>query len=95
MKITPNTPDMTKGDFAKDIYPDITYDTALPQPWVDQIMRECNFDPRPCVVWGYPKGSCFGMPLPLTLAAADFLSDLGYGDNFFWCDIVNPRIDRG
>jgi hypothetical protein len=77
-QITPNTPPsvndlpeyMTKGELASLVYPDITYDTALPQPWVDQC-QELGFDPRPCFVWGYPPGSSvMGQPLPLTKEGA-------------------------
>ena len=57
-----------KQDLAKLVYPDTTYDTALPQDWVNAKVRQ-GFDPRPVVVWGYPKGSIFGLPLPLTVEA--------------------------
>ena len=50
-----------------------TYDTALPQPWVN-TMTASGFDPRYEVVWGYPKGSCLGFPLPLTPRAAHKLA---------------------
>jgi hypothetical protein len=45
------------------------YDTALPQPWVNKI-TDTGFDPRGTVVWGYPKGSIFGLPIPLTPISA-------------------------
>lgn len=60
---------ITKGELANRIYPHIAYDTALPQDWVDQCTTE-GFDPRPCFVWGYPRGSVMGKPLPLTKEAA-------------------------
>lgn len=46
-----------------------SYDTALPQPWVNKITA-LGFDPRGQVVWGYPKGSIFGIPVPLSPKAA-------------------------
>jgi hypothetical protein len=54
---------MTKGDLA-DKYDIGTYDTALPQSWVDQCV-EHDFDPRGVVVWAYP----LSMPYPLTIEA--------------------------
>ena len=62
-------PMTTKAELAQAVYPDIAHDTALPQPWVDECQQR-GFDPRPCFVWGYPKGSVFGCPLPLTKEAA-------------------------
>lgn len=59
----------TVGELAARLYPDITFDYALPQSWVD-IVRDRGFDPRGKVVWGYPKGSLHGFPLPLTWEAA-------------------------
>ena len=67
---------LTVDKLADLLYPGVTYDTALPQPWVNDCSRNKNFDPRGMVVWGYPKGcSVFGDPLPLTLEAQDFLAE--------------------
>ena len=66
----------SKGELAKLVYPDTTYDTALPQDWVNAVTKQ-GFDPRPVVVWGYPKGSIFGMPLPLTVEAEAELERVG------------------
>lgn len=63
---------ITKGELAKQLYPELTYDTALPQGWVDAVTTS-SFDPRGCVVWGYPKGSCLGAPYPLTVEADEAL----------------------
>ena len=46
-----------------------TFDTALPQDWVNEITA-AGFDPRGEVVWGYPKGSLGGLPIPLSAIAA-------------------------
>ena len=66
----------TKGELAAELYPDVTYDTALPQGWVD--VTTVDFDPRRNVVWGYPKGSVMGLPLPVTTEARDHLANLGW-----------------
>lgn len=50
-------------------YPPYSYDTALPQPWVDLMIRQ-GFDPRGVVVWAYPPESLFGIPWPLSPATA-------------------------
>jgi hypothetical protein len=60
---------MSKGELAAEIYPHITYDTALPQDWVNKC-QSLGFDPRPHFVWGYPPGSVMGQPLPLTKEGA-------------------------
>ena len=44
----------TKDQAAKRLWPGITYDCTLPQPWVDQANVLYGFDVRPCFVWGYP-----------------------------------------
>ena len=55
-----------KYDLSATLYPGITVDSALPQDWVD-LCTGLGFDPRPHVVWAYPKGSIFGEPRPITL----------------------------
>jgi len=55
-------------------YPTVAYDTALPQPWVDDLISR-GFDPRGVFVWAYPPTYIFGIPYPLTpIAAHKFLS---------------------
>ena len=56
-----------KNELAEALYPGITVDSALPQDWVN-MCTDAGFDPRPHVVWAYPKGSIFGEPRPVTLA---------------------------
>jgi hypothetical protein len=53
-------------ELAHQLYPDLTFDTALPQPWVDACANR-GFDPRGQVVWGYPMGFISGHPLPITV----------------------------
>ena len=71
---------MTVESLAEDIYPNTTYDTALPHEWVMQIRTFTGGDPdRDPTRWparcvfGYPKGSIFGRPLPLTREAEELL----------------------
>ena len=43
------------------------YDTALPQPWVDELDKFTGFDARGSFVWLYDRfGAIFGRPFPLT-----------------------------
>lgn len=58
----------TKGELAERLYPGVTFDTALPQPWVNEC-QALGFDPRPGFVWGFPAGLIWGTPLPLTAEA--------------------------
>jgi hypothetical protein len=53
-----------------------------------EMLTEHEFDPRGCVVWGYPPNTTFGLPLPLTIEAADTLADLGYDNDERWTNIV-------
>jgi hypothetical protein len=82
----------TVGEAARYCYPNITYDTALPQEWVNAMQQEAEFDPRGCVVWGYPKGTVMGIPLPITREAADTLADLGWDTNPVWEEVVLEAI---
>ena len=63
-------------ELATAMYPGLTFDTALPQGWVNQMMTE--FDPRQRFVWAYPEGYGFlGIPLPVTLTAyTDFTGNV-------------------
>jgi hypothetical protein len=50
-----------------------TFDTSLPQGWYDRFTKVMGINPFGRFVWGYPEGSLFGEPLPLTQEAADWL----------------------
>ena len=63
----------TKDRAAERMYPGVTFDCALPQDWVNEAESSQGFDVRPHFVWGYPEGSCFGMPLPLSTEGVTFL----------------------
>ena len=61
--IDKNTNLHTVTDVADQIYPGVTYDTALPQPWVN-IMRDRGFDVRGHFVSLYPDGMfCYMAPI--------------------------------
>ena len=65
----------TKGDLIDLLNPQVTFDTALPQDWVNHIISQ-GFDPRGQVVWAYPKGTVWGLPMPLTEEARSALIGL-------------------
>ncbi len=58
----------TKGDLCQMVAPQVTFDVALPQGWVNHVTSQ-GFDPRGQVVWAYPQGYVCGMPMPLTTEA--------------------------
>ena len=67
----------TVSDAAERLYPGITFDTALPQPWVNWARDDKGVDVRGQFVWGYDKKApAFGRPLPLTAEANQFLEDI-------------------
>ena len=79
MKILPTLANLpshtTKGDLIDLLNPQVPYDVALPQDWVNHITKT-GFDLRGKVVWAYPKGTVFGMPMPLTEEARSALIGL-------------------
>lgn len=70
--------EFTKHELARLLYDSMPYDVALPQQWVDEVTTE-EFDPRTCVVWGYPARDIIGRPFPLTEEAYEALSKLKRG----------------
>lgn len=58
----------TVGELAEQLYPGMTYDTSLPQEWVNYCTARV-FDPRGQVVWLYPDRDLLGIPAPLTQEA--------------------------
>ena len=79
MKILPTLSLMptwtTKGDLIDLLDPQVPYDIALPQGWVDDV-TDRGFDPRGQVVWAYPQGTLWGLPMPLTVEARAALIEL-------------------
>ena len=72
MKILPTLSQLpagtTKGDLIDQVRPQVPFDPTLPQDWVN-LTTERGFDPRGQVVWAYPKGTAWGLPMPLTTEA--------------------------
>jgi len=57
----------TVSEKVQRMWPELmTYDTALPQPWVDMIWKKYDKDVRGHFVWGYYGNSVFGGPFPIT-----------------------------
>lgn len=48
-------------------YPGVTYDTALPQGWVDIVKQATGHDVRGHFVWLYENGNVFGRAAPITI----------------------------
>jgi len=59
---------------AKELFPDLIFDTALPQMWLN-MFKDAEYDiVRAQTVWGYPPGEAlFGLPYPLTHSAKQVL----------------------
>lgn len=78
---------ISRGELAAELYPETTFDLALPQPWVNRHAAAFSEAVRipcpggetvgadlPCgFVWIYPQGSIFGEPAPLFKEAGDWL----------------------
>ena len=80
MKILPTQASLptwtTKGDLIDLLDPQVPFDPTLPQDWVNHTTK-LGFDPRGQVVWAYPQGYIFGLPMPLTHEARSALIGLG------------------
>ncbi len=55
---------MASGEIAREIYPEYTYDTAVPWPWQKHCM-EHGIDIRGRAVWLYRPRDCLGSPAAL------------------------------
>lgn len=66
---------ITAEKLASQLYPNLIFDTSLPQQWVD-LVTDRGFDPLGSVVWGYPGTNFCGQPFPLTAEAALALARL-------------------
>ena len=67
-----------KDQIAERMYPGVTFDVALPQPWVD-MMQELIYpkvEVPPHFVWGYPEGNMGGIPLPISTEGAGMMYQL-------------------
>lgn len=67
----------TKGDVAEELYGSqgITYDTALPQSFINNARSILGIEVASMFVWIYPKGNLFGKPGPLTDQAKELMND--------------------
>lgn len=65
----------TKGEIAEKLYGNLTYDIALPNGFISEMVEFNHTVPEITLsfVWIYPPGSTFGEPAPLTLKACDWL----------------------
>ena len=79
MKILPTLSQLpagtTKGDLIDQVRPQVPFDPTLPQVWVNHTTK-LGFDPRGQVVWAYPQGTVWGLPMPLTEEARSALIGL-------------------
>ena len=54
----------------------VTYDTALPQDWVDRCCAITGHEaPRYNIVWSYDHGTMFGVPIGLDDPARALLDE--------------------
>jgi hypothetical protein len=59
---------------------DETYDTALPQDWVDHVILTTKLNPFSHFVWLYDeKAHLFGRPFPLDGIGIEILAKMGKG----------------
>ncbi len=62
----------TVSQAAERMYPGVTYDTALPQTWVNAHRHE-GHEVRGHFVWLYPEGNLMGMPGPITVEGVQMM----------------------
>jgi hypothetical protein len=54
------------------MWPEYTFDVAIPQAFADSC-RDKGFEPRGQFAYGYNDRTLFGIPLPLTPQAYEFI----------------------
>ena len=69
----------TVGQAAERMYPDVTFDTALPQTWVDAHLND-GTEVLGHFVWLYPEGNLMGMPGPITVEGVQMMWDFNRPD---------------
>lgn len=77
---SPIAPRQTKGERAEQLYPDVEYDTAIPQQWANELAKRSGAlmgDIVRQMVWAYDDAHIFGRPLPLTEEAFKILEAEG------------------
>ena len=58
-----------------------SYDTALPQAWVDEFVVVTGFNPVGYFVWSYDYAKIFGEPYPLNQKAFHMFMEYEKGRN--------------
>ena len=71
----------TKGELASEQLAGETFDCALPQNWIDHMVKVLELEPSVNVaghfVWHYPSNnSLFGQPHALTLTGQQWLESI-------------------
>lgn len=69
---------ITKHARAKYLYGQYTFDTALPQAWVENVKLATGYSHSEIVsefVWLYFKYNPMGMPAPLSMKGCDILEE--------------------
>jgi hypothetical protein len=72
---------MNKFELTEQLLEGITYDTALPQDWLDEIVRITNEDYHEVLfsfVWVYEEGYIYGRPFALTELGNRVLADINF-----------------
>ncbi|MHB8618432.1 MAG: hypothetical protein ACYDAG_02495 [Chloroflexota bacterium] len=52
------------------------YDSAVPQPWADAVLKLTGIYPPGLVVWCYDKARTFGAPVPVSREGEALLDQL-------------------
>lgn len=80
-----------KDEIAKSLYPGMTYDTAIPQEWLDKAAKLIPTIPYHdilfSIVWGYPEkgnGGIFGRPMPLTQEGEIVINTMAQNNQFYF-----------
>lgn len=65
---TPNYANVSTHELAKEMKLE-SFDTALPQPWVDEFRDKTGFNPVGQMVWAYDNMPIWGEPIAVTRQA--------------------------
>jgi len=72
---------VSKGELAERLFPQLTYDTALPQPWINEAVEVTGMKYSQLlstVVYLYPPEYQYGIPAALTRETYQALNSIGY-----------------
>ncbi len=62
-----------KRNVVKLLDPQLAFDEALPQPWLNYWHGDDYYTVLHGTVWAYPKGFIMGLPCPVTQEAAELI----------------------